>query len=115
MSQSVAEVMCPFAGRDLIGLPDLAARLAETIGIDFDQAARNHAVSSGVIRPAPARGPNGRYQLSRDDAVRLVVAGIVAAGAGLAIVTALRMLLAFPADGAAALAAAGAAVLAAAT
>ena len=105
MAESVAEVMSPFAGRDRIGLPDLAGRLAETIGVDFDRDARNHAIESGAIRPV-GRGPNGRYMISSEDARRLVLAAFIAAGAGLAIVTMFRALGALPADAAAALAAA---------
>lgn len=106
MSTTVTEVLAPFEGDDLIGLPDLGERLQDLLGVNMDAAARNHAVEKGLICPLDKRGRNGRYMITRQDAVFLVIAAIMAAGAGLAIVTVLRGLRALPADAAAVLAAA---------
>ena len=92
----VAAVLEPFDGRELIGLPELGERLGETVGLGMSRTVREYAVRHGVITPASQRGPNGRYQLTRDDAARVVLGAMLAAAAGIAIVTALRGLQGLP-------------------
>ena len=93
---NVAKVLEPFDGRELIGLPELGDRLGETLGVGMSRTVREYAVRHGVIIPVPQRGPNGRYQLTPDEATRVVLAAMVAAAAGIAIVTALRGLQGLP-------------------
>ena len=86
MSLTVAEALEPFGDAELIPLPELGERLG------VDQAARAYAIGQGVLTPAPVRGPNGRKQVTRDEAELLALAVILGAAAGVAAVSALAVI-----------------------
>jgi hypothetical protein len=90
--ERAAEVLAPFADRELIDLPSLAARLSAVLGIGFGKQARKYAIKYGVINPAAERGPNGRYQVTPAEAELITRAAIKALLTGIAIVTVLRIL-----------------------
>jgi hypothetical protein len=71
-------------GQDLLPLPDVAR------SVGLDRNSQHYAIRHGVITPARKRGANGRYLITREDALLLLAAALVAAAAGIAIVTALR-------------------------
>lgn len=58
--------------------------------IGWDRAAQVHAVRQGVIRPVGKRGKAGCYQVTRDDAVEILIAAALAFAAGVAVVAMLR-------------------------
>jgi hypothetical protein len=82
----VAEVLEPFgADAEFIPLPELR----DLLGVNRDVIER--AKSRGVLTVAPVRGRNGRDQLTRSEAERLVLAVGMAAAAGVALVIALQV------------------------
>jgi hypothetical protein len=83
---SVAEMLKPWQGQELVPLPDLAR------SVGLDRNAQHYAMRHGMFTPATKRGRNGRYLITWDDAILIVTAAIVAAAAGIAIVTALHAL-----------------------
>lgn len=58
--------------------------------IGWNRQQQHHAVESGVIRPVAKRGPAGCYQVTRDDAVTILIAAALAVAAGIAVVAMLR-------------------------
>lgn len=84
---SIADVMAPYSGRDLIPLPDIG----RAVGLDAPR--QTYAVRKGLIQPVDGkRGPNGRYLVSWDEALFIVTAAALALAAGIAVVTMLRTL-----------------------
>lgn len=83
---SKTDVLARWEGQEFIPLPELARPLG------LNMAAQSYAVRKGVITPAPKRGANGRYMVTRDEALFLLAAAGIAAAVGIAIVTALRYL-----------------------
>lgn len=69
---------------DIIPLPLIRDR------IGWSRDAQCHAVKSGVIRPVEKRGPAGCYQVTRADAVEILIAAALAFAAGMAVVVMLR-------------------------
>lgn len=86
MSASVAEVLEPFGDAELIPLPELTRHLPGDLN-RYDVA---RAKRRGVLTVAPKHGPNGRDQVTRDEAASLIVAAIISALAGIALATALQ-------------------------
>lgn len=84
----MTDVLEKWQGCEYVPLPEIA----DAVGLD--QNARSYAVRHGVIPVAPKRGRNGRYLISMETAALVVAAALFAAAAGIAIVTALRGLLA---------------------
>jgi hypothetical protein len=76
------DLLAAYDGRERVPLHEVG----EAVGMD--RFARSYAVRSGVIRPT-SRGGSG-YVITGDDAVRIVFAAILAAAAGVAVVTILR-------------------------
>lgn len=58
--------------------------------IGWDRAAQVNAVRQGVIRPVEKRGRAGCYQVTRSDAVEILIAAALAFAAGVAVVAMLR-------------------------
>ena len=83
---SITDALAPFAGRDLIPLPELGNSLG------FNKAAQSYAVRHGVITPAPKKGKSGRYMVTRDEAMLIIAAAGLALAIGVALVTAIRAL-----------------------
>lgn len=83
---SVTDALAPYGTRDLIPLPDIG----RSVGLDADR--QYYAVRKGLIHPASKRGPNGRYLITRDEAVFILTAAALALAAGIAVVTMLRTL-----------------------
>ena len=81
----VAEALEPFGDAELIPLPELRRSLGVT------RAAVERAKARGLVTVAPVRGRDGRDQVTRSEAERLVVAVTVAAAAGVAFVVALQI------------------------
>lgn len=69
---------------DVIPLPLIRDRIGWTRDTQHD------AISQGVIRPVEKRGKAGCYQVTRDDAVEILVAAALALSAGVAVVAMLR-------------------------
>lgn len=76
----------------LADLPDMEViplpLIRDRVGWNREQ--QHHAVKLGVIRPVEKRGPAGCYQVTRDDAVMILVAAALALAAGIAVVAMLR-------------------------
>jgi hypothetical protein len=62
----------------------------ERVGWSYRE--QSYAVQSGAIRPLPRKGPHGGYRVTRDDAILILVASLLAAAAGVAIVAMIRAL-----------------------
>jgi hypothetical protein len=58
--------------------------------VGWNRQQQVHAVKSGAIRPVEKRGPAGCYQVTRDDAIEILIAAALAFAAGIAIVAMLR-------------------------
>lgn len=58
--------------------------------IGWTRDAQSLAISQGVIRPVEKRGKAGCYQVTRDDAIEILVAAALAIVAGIAVVAMLR-------------------------
>jgi hypothetical protein len=100
MSASVAKVLEPFGDAELIPLPELRKRLPGTPR-PVTRSDLTYAKQRGVLEVAPVRGPNGRDQVTRDEASNLIVAAIIAAAAGIALVIALQVVKSVPISAAA--------------
>jgi hypothetical protein len=76
----------------LAGLPDTdpvpLPLVRDRIGWNREQ--QSYAVRSGVIRPVSKRGRAGCYQVTRDDAVLILIAAAIALAAGVAVVAMIR-------------------------
>jgi len=76
----------------LANLPDTEViplpLIRERVGWSRDQ--QSDAVLQGAIRPVAKRGKAGCYQVTRDDAVMILVAAALALAAGVAVVIMLR-------------------------
>jgi hypothetical protein len=76
----------------LAGLPDTEIiplpLVRDRIGWNREQ--QSYAVRSGVIRPVSQRGRGGCYQVTRDDAVLILIAAAIALAAGVAVVAMIR-------------------------
>lgn len=80
------DVLSRWEGQDLVPLPDLA------YSVGLNRGTLHVVRKQGLITPAEKRGPNGRHLITWDQALLLVAAALVAAAAGIAIVTALQAL-----------------------
>jgi hypothetical protein len=59
--------------------------------VGWTRREQSYAVTAGLIRPLPERaGYGGGYQVTRDDAVLILVAAALALAAGVAIVVMIR-------------------------
>ncbi len=58
--------------------------------VGWSRDAQSYAVKAGVIRPLPGHGPHRSYQVSRADAVEILIAAALAVAAGIAVVAMLR-------------------------
>lgn len=83
---SVSDVLAPWQGQPLVPLPDLGA------AVGLDRGRQVYAIEKGIIKPAPKKGPNGRYMVTWDEAVLIAAAAILAVAAGVALVTMIRSL-----------------------
>jgi hypothetical protein len=65
------------------------ADLSRTIG--WDRASQSHAIREGLLDAKQARpGPGNPYSVTRDDAITLLLAALLAVAAGVAIAAMLR-------------------------
>lgn len=78
------ELLADLPETDVIPLPLIRDRIGWTRDTQHD------AISQGVIRPVEKRGKAGCYQVTRDDAVEILVAAALAIVAGIAVVAMLR-------------------------
>jgi len=78
------ELLADLPEADVIPLPFIRDRIGWTRDTQHD------AISQGVIRPVEKRGKAGCYQVTRDDAVEILVAAALAIVAGIAVVAMLR-------------------------
>jgi hypothetical protein len=78
------ELLADLPDAEVIPLPVIRDR------IGWDRATQSYAVRSGVIRPVPERGKAGCYQVTRDDAIQILVAAALALAAGIAVVAMIR-------------------------
>lgn len=76
----------------LAGLPDGDVIPMPVIRdlIGWTRDAQANVVTEGLIRPLPVRGRAGCWQVSRDDAVTILVAAALAFAAGVAVISMLR-------------------------
>ena len=83
------DALSPFGDRDLIPLPEIGNYLG------MPRATRNALVSKGLVRttvaPGETRSARGRKVLvTRDEALLIIAAALMAAALGIALVTAIR-------------------------
>jgi hypothetical protein len=76
----------------LAGLPDMEVIPLPLIRdrVGWNRDGQSLAVKQGVIRPVEKRGPAGCYQVTREDAIEILIAAALAFAAGVAIVVMLR-------------------------
>lgn len=84
MSVTARALLADLPDADVIPMPLICKR------IGWDRFAQNNAVSQGLIRPVEKRGKAGCYQVTRDDAVMILIAAALALAAGVAVVIMLR-------------------------
>lgn len=78
------ELLADLPETDVIPLPLIRDRIGWTRDTQHD------AISAGVIRPVEKRGKAGCYQVTRDDAVTILIAAALAIAAGVAVIVMLR-------------------------
>lgn len=78
------ELLADLPDAEVIPLPLIRDRIGWT------RDAQSLAVKQGAIRPVEKRGKAGCYQVTRDDAVMILLAAALASPAGVAVVTMLR-------------------------
>lgn len=82
---SVAQdLLADLPDAEVIPLPLIRDRIGWT------RDAQSLAVKQGAIRPIEKRGKDGCYQVTRDDAVMILVAAALALAAGVAVVVMIR-------------------------
>jgi hypothetical protein len=69
---------------DVIPMPVIARQ------IGWDRSTQSHAITEGLIRPVAKRGAAGCYQVTRDDAVQIMMAAALAFAAGVAVIIMVR-------------------------
>jgi hypothetical protein len=84
MSESYTPLLDLYGGRERV----LLAEVGEAVGMDA--SSRSRAVKDGSVHPVGRAGLGGGYVITRDDALLIVIAAMVAVAAGIAVVTALR-------------------------
>lgn len=84
MSATAAALLADLPDAEVIPLPIIRDR----IGWTRDQ--QSYAVETGAIRPIDKRGKAGCYQVTRDDAVMILIAAAIALAAGVAVVMVIR-------------------------
>jgi hypothetical protein len=84
MSDSYAPLLDLYRSRERVSL----AEVGEAVGMD--RSARSRAVKDGSVHPVGRAGLGGGYVITRDDALLIVVAAMIAVAAGIAVATALR-------------------------
>jgi hypothetical protein len=72
------------AEAERIKLADLSRR------IGWDKASQSHAVTEGLLDARRLGGPGNPYGITRDDAITLLLAALLAVAAGVAIAAMLR-------------------------
>lgn len=80
----VAATLAEIEQREFVSLPELGAK------IGLGQQARKYAIREGLIEGQQMGGQGNPYQVTRDEAVTLLFAAVVAFAAGVAIATILR-------------------------
>lgn len=80
----VQAILADIAARARVSLPELGAR------IGMDEQARAYAVREGLIETMPERGPRNSYMIPPEEARRLLLAAVLAIGAGVALTIMLR-------------------------
>jgi hypothetical protein len=78
------ELLADLPETDVIPLPFIRDRIGWTRDTQHD------AISQGVIRPVEKRGRAGCYQVTREDAIEILVAAALAIAAGTAVIAMLR-------------------------
>jgi hypothetical protein len=87
MTPSVTEIMAPWTGADRVPFPSLATRA----GLSRDL--RREILDSGLIAPLPETAGQGKTPvITVEDALMFAAAVVLAFVAGLAVVTALRVI-----------------------
>jgi hypothetical protein len=84
MSATAQALLADLPDAEVIPLPFVRDR----IGWTRDQ--QSYAVESGAIRPVDKRGKAGCYQVTREDAVLILIAASLALAAGVAVVMMIR-------------------------
>ena len=72
------------AEAERVRLADLSRR------IGWDRASQSRAISAHLLEAEHGRGPGGPYTVTRDEALKLLLAAVLALLAGAAVVAALR-------------------------
>jgi hypothetical protein len=84
MSATAQALLADLPDTEVIPLPLIRDR------IGWDRQAQHNAVSQGLIQPLPQRGKAGCFQVTRDEAVIILIAAALAFAAGVAVVVMLR-------------------------
>ena len=83
------ELLADLPDTEVISLTLVRERIVQE-RIPWTRDAQALAVRQGTIRPVAKRGKAGCYQVTRDDAVMILVAAALALAAGVAVVIMLR-------------------------
>jgi hypothetical protein len=86
MPSSTLEPLTQYEPGKPVPLPDLARTVGMTRGRML------YALEHGLLKPEPRKGSDGRNMISWEQAVMLCAAVVLAAAAGMAVVTALKAL-----------------------
>lgn len=89
---SVMSVLEQWEGEELVPLPALTRALQESGAAGMDRGSREYAIRQGVITPAAGGGHGRPFMVTWEDALLIALAAVVAAAAGIALVSALRAL-----------------------
>lgn len=82
----IAETLAAFGDDELIPLRDVG----DAVGLK--RGMQDYAVRRSIIVPAETRGPNGRYLVTRDEALLILAAAVLAVAVGAALVTVIKTL-----------------------
>jgi len=82
----IAETLAAFGDDDLIPLRDVG----DAVGLK--RGMQDYAVKRSIIVPAETRGPNGRYLVTRDEALLILASAALAVAVGVALVTVIKNL-----------------------
>lgn len=78
------DLLADLPDAEVIPLPLIRER------VGWNRQQQHHAIEVGAIRPVEKRGKAGCYQVTRDDAVLILIAAALALAAGVAVVAMLR-------------------------
>lgn len=82
----ITETLAAFGDDELIPLRDVG----DAVGLK--RGMQDYAVKRSIIVPAETRGPNGRYLVTRDEALLILASAALAVAIGVALVTVIKNL-----------------------